>query len=309
MKARRVTLIEVGLRDGLQNEAKPISYALKSQLAKRLIACGHREIELGAFVSPQKVPQMADSDRLFRKFLNKSALSSDRLKTPTFSALVPNFKGFEIARDLNVKKIAVVTATSNTFLKKNINATVEQSLVNIRKIVRDAQKSKIEVRAYLSTVFGCPFEGRIKESVVLRLVNRLTDLGVDEISLGDTIGIANPNQVRSLIPKLISATPAKRVALHFHDTRGLALANILESYRAGITRFDCSIGGLGGCPFARGATGNVATEDVAYLFESMGVSTGLDLKRIIATNHWLSKALKRPLPARIAQVPNQPWKP
>ena len=267
-------------------------------MAGLLAAAGSNRIEIGAFVRTDKIPQMAGSreviDRVFHQ-VSDGKISS-KVK---FSALTPNLRGLDDAIEAGIKEVAIFGAASETFSKKNINCTIEESFEKFAEVLKKAKKSKIKVRGYLSTCFGCPYEGAVDEAKVVKLAKRMWDLGCYEISIGDTIGVAVPSQVESLFKKLKKVIPAKNLAGHFHDTRGTALANILEAYQMGIRVFDSSLGGLGGCPYAPGAAGNVSTEDVVYMFEKMGVETGQDLSQLIEANHWMSQVMKKELPSRV----------
>jgi len=297
----KIQIVEMALRDGLQNEANYFSTAQRIQLTKRLCEAGLRRIELGAFVSPRWVPQMADSQKLFKK-VNLLKEQGKVSKACRFSALVPNLRGLEDAKNSGCNEVALFGAATETFSKKNINVSVAQSLKQFSAVATEAKKKKIKLRAYLSTVFGCPYEGKVQERKVLKLIEKYLDLGIYEISLGDTIGVANPKQVRSLLKKVKTIVDCKKVALHFHDTRGTALANILASLDLGYTIFDSSLGGLGGCPYAPGAAGNVATEDVVYMLRGMGLKTSIDLPKLIATTQWLNRRLGRILPSKVSHA-------
>ena len=299
--SKKVQIVEVGPRDGLQNEATLLDISTRLHFAQHLAAAGLKRIEIGAFVSPEWVPQMAGSGRLIKKTLEfqKQKKIESRVK---FSALVPNRRGMIDAIDSGVKEVAIFAAVSESFSQKNINCSVKESLKRFVPVMELAQKGKIKVRGYLSTCFGCPYEGKISESKVLKLAEKLFDLGIYELSIGDTVGVANPKQVRSLVQKMETQFALSQVAMHFHDTRGTALANILASVDLGIRTFDSSLGGLGGCPYAPGASGNVATEDVVYMLESMGFKTGIDLEKLIKLNQWMSARVQRDLPSRVAKA-------
>lgn len=295
----KITLVEMGLRDGLQNEAVHLSLAQRFAFLKRLVDAGLKRVELGAFVSPKWVPQMSDSARLIQKSLKaqrEGKLPSDM----QFSALVPNRLGFENALKTGIMEVAIFGAATESFSKKNINSTIEQSFEKFKEVCELAQKNRVQVRAYLSTVFGCPYEGEVPLRKVIPLIEKYLMLPITEISLGDTIGVASPKQVREVLEQVLRLTTEKRVAMHFHDTRGTAIANILASLDRGITTFDTSLGGLGGCPYAPGAAGNVATEDVVYMLDKMGLKTGTDLQKLIKTTHWMSKQVGRPLPSKLS---------
>lgn len=302
MKERAsVTIVEMGLRDGLQNEKVVLSPEVRVELAARLIGAGSKKIEAGAFVSPKWVPQMAGTGEILTK-LQKHPNRDSWPKALKFSVLVPNEQGMQEAIRHGVKEVAIFAASSESFSKKNINCTIEESFERFVPVMKLARKHKIKVRAYLSVCFGCPFEGAIPEEKVVRLAKRLYELGAYEISIGDTIGVAHAGQVESLFKKLKRVIPVGQLAAHFHDTRGQALANILMAYKLGIRVFDASLGGLGGCPYAPGAAGNVATEDVVYMFHGMGVKTGLDLEALIEAHHWMSRQMGKTLPSKVGSV-------
>lgn len=264
-----VRIIEVGPRDGLQNEPIPIPTEVKLEFIRRLVGAGLKEIEATSFVSPKWVPQLGDAAELWPQ-LPAGVL---------YSALVPNMRGLERAMELGVERIAVFTAASDAFTQKNINMTVEQSLAGFAEVMQTFREKTPGgwVRGYVSTAFECPYAGRIDPERTTGVAVRLLEMGCDEISIGDTIGVAVPREVRTLTTMLKAATPAEKLAYHFHDTRGTAIANVAEALELGITAFDSSAAGLGGCPYAQGAGGNLATEDLAYFLERSGVATGLDL--------------------------------
>lgn len=295
MSAKSIKIVEVGLRDGLQNESKILTVNQKVELGKKLLDSGMKFMEAGAFVRADKVPQMEGSDQVFAK-LNEYSPKNN------LSVLVPNEIGMLKAIENRVKEVAVFAGCSESFSQKNINCSIEESFFRFEKVFSLAKKNKIKVRGYLSVCFGCPFEGEIKEAVVVRLAKKLYEMGAYEISIGDTIGKAHVGQVRSLFSKLKKAIPVEKLAGHFHDTRGQALANILESYNLGVRVFDSSIGGLGGCPYAPAATGNVATEDVLYMFQKTGVNTHIDLRKILQIHSWLTQEMGKPLPSKLGQV-------
>lgn len=298
---KKVSLVEMGLRDGLQNEKDFVSVETRVEFARRLADAGVRRLEVGSFVSPKWVPQMEGSGDVVRGVL---ALQRERkiAASATFSALVPNEKGMEDAIASGVREIAIFGAASESFSKKNINCSIEESFERFEVVMKIAKKRKMKVRGYLSTCFGCPFEGEVPEARVLKLAKKMAALGVYEVSIGDTIGVASPGQVERLMKKLLKIIPAKSLAGHFHDTRGQALANILASWKVGVRIFDTSLGGLGGCPYAPGATGNVATEDVVYMFHGLGVDTGLDLEKLISMNPWIAEKVGHPLPSRVGKA-------
>ncbi len=270
----KIRITEVGPRDGLQNIRVPIPTEAKVRMVDILSESGVEEIEVSSFVSPKWVPQLADAEEVFSRIRRKEGV--------VYSALVPNMKGLERALSAGVDKVAVFTAASETFNVKNTNATIEESIRRFVPVVREAKGSGLMVRGYVSTAFHCYFEGRISPQKVLDVVNRLFDIGVDEVSLGDTIGRAVPEDVRRLLDVVLKHYPAEKVVLHFHDTYGTGIANVWTAYSEfGINRFDSSAGGLGGCPFVPGASGNVATEDVVFLFEQSGVETGVNIHRVV----------------------------
>lgn len=298
---KSVVIVEMGLRDGLQNEKKVLDTDTRVEFARRLIDAGTRRVEIGAFVSSQWVPQMAGTSQILDKTfaLVKAGVLS---KKTEFSVLVPNEHGMLEAIKHGVKEVAIFAACSESFSLKNINCTIDESFKRFEPVMALAKKHKIKVRGYLSTCFGCPFEGKVSEAKVVKMAQRMNKLGVYEISIGDTIGVADAGQVESLFKKLKTVVPVKKLAAHFHDTRGQALANILAAYKLGIQVFDASLGGLGGCPYAPGATGNVATEDVVYMFQGLGIKTGLDLEKLLAINPWIAEKIEHPLPSKVGKV-------
>ncbi|MFO1463631.1 MAG: hydroxymethylglutaryl-CoA lyase [bacterium] len=300
---KEVCLTEVGPRDGLQNERGFVPTQDKLAFIEQLVEAGVTRLEVGSFVSPKWVPAMADTAELFQKLRRKPGVK--------YIALVPNPKGMEAALANRVADIAVFTAASESFTKKNINATIEESLANIQQVVSTARREGMWVRGYLSTCFGCPYEGRVAPDQVLRVTRRLLDIGIDELSIGDTIGVATPNQVTELVARLRQEISLDQIALHFHDTRGTALANVLAGLQAGVAKFDSSAGGLGGCPYAPGASGNLASEDLLYLLQGMGIETGIDLGKVVQASQLISRSLGRALPSRylqahLSQISRQP---
>jgi hydroxymethylglutaryl-CoA lyase len=286
-----IEIFEVGPRDGLQNEKLTLPTADKVWLIESLAKAGIRSMEVGAFVRPDRVPQMADSDQLPEKLTH--------LTNTHFYYLVPNLKGLERAIAKGVKNIAVFTAVSDSFNKNNIGMTVDESFKVIGEIVTEAKKNHLRVRGYVSTVWGCPFEGRITPKQALPVLERMLNLPIDQLSIGDTIGVASPRGVIEILKPLLQTADVNRLAVHFHDTRGTALANALESFALGIRTFDASAGGLGGCPFAPGASGNLATEDLVYLFKEMGLETGIDYRALCETSLELARRMGgRALPSR-----------
>lgn len=290
---KNIKIVEVGPRDGLQNESRILTPKEKITFVNRLSKTGLKFIEFGAFVSPKWVPQMSGSDQVAQS-LKRSK------KQITYSALVPNLMGLEQALQYDVKEVAIFAAASESFSKRNINCSIEESFERFEQVMKVAKSKKIKVRGYLSTVFACPFEGVISTHVVVKLTQRLLALGCYEISLGDTIGVATPKQVEILLKALKKAkVPFNKIAMHFHDTRGTALANVLKSMDMGIRIFDSSLGGLGGCPYAPGALGNLATEDLVYMLEGMGYKTGVDLKQLVKTHDWMQTIIDRPLNSHV----------
>lgn len=298
--SKKVSIVEVGPRDGLQNEDKILSQDERLELTHRLASAGVRAIEIGAFVSSRWVPQMAGSGPLIERAL-REARSGGFPKGMRFSALVPNLRGMEDALAAGLRHVSIFGSATETFAQKNLNCTIDESFERFEQVMRLAKPRKIKVRGYLSMCFGCPFEGDVPEARVVKLVKRLIGLGVGEVSIGDTIGVADPTQVRRLVRKLVRAVGAPRLAMHFHDTRGTALANVLASLDLGIRTFDSSIGGLGGCPYAPAATGNVATEDVVYMLHRMGFATGIDLQQLVDLNRWMEPTIGHALPSRVGR--------
>lgn len=286
-----VSVYEVGPRDGLQNEAETLSVEARAEFIDRLAEAGLPAIEVGSFVSPKAVPQLADTEELYRRI--------HRVSGVRYPALVPNLKGLERALAVGVREIAVFTAATETFNRHNINAGVDESIERFRPVVARAKEERIRVRGYVSTVFGCPYEGDVAPEAVREVVHKLLDLSIDEISLGDTIGVATPADVYDVIETLYDSGVTRGVlALHFHDTRGTALANVFAGLECGVTTFDASAGGLGGCPYAPGASGNLATEDLLYLLEGLGVQTGVTLARVVEASRRLAESLGHRPPGR-----------
>lgn len=281
-----VTVYEVGPRDGLQNEAETLPTQVKVDFVDRLTESGLPAIEVGSFVSARAIPQLADTEEVFRRIHRASGVR--------YPALVPNVRGLERAIAAGVLEIAVFTAASETFNRRNINAGVDESIERFRPVVARAREEKIRVRGYISTAFGCPYEGPISPEAVREVVHKLLDLPVDEISLGDTIGVATPTDVYDAIEALYESGITRGVlALHFHDTRGTALANVYAGLECGIRTFDSSAGGLGGCPYAPGAAGNLATEDLLYMLEGLEIRTGVTLIGVVEASRYLARALGR----------------
>src|SRR5262245_17053146 len=290
--ASAVHITDVGPRDGLQNEATPVATEAKVAFVRALVAAGLKEIEVSSFVRPERIPQLSDAKEVF-------AALGPAPAGVTYGALVPNEKGLERALAAKVGKVGVFTAATETFNRKNVNASIADSIAGFRPVVDGARRAKIPVRGYVSTAFWCPYEGKTSPQQAVDVSMRLVDLGCDEIDLGDTIGAATPPDVAALLDLLLPRIAADRVVLHFHDTRGTALTNVLEGLRRGVTAFDSSAGGLGGCPYAPGAAGNLATEDLVYLLDGLGHTTGVDLERLRAASRPIEAALGRPLPGKV----------
>lgn len=291
-----VRLVEVGPRDGLQNEAQPISVADKVQLVDALSAAGLSYIEVGSFVSPKWVPQMAGSAEVFAQIQRKPGV--------TYGALAPNLRGFEDAQAAGVKEVAVFAAASEAFSQRNINCSISESLERFAPIMAAAKQHGISVRGYVSCVLGCPYEGDIAPQQVAAVARELYAMGCYEVSLGDTIGTGTAGATRRLFEVVGAQVPRDKLAGHFHDTYGQAIANVYASLLEGIRVFDSSIAGLGGCPYAKGASGNVATEDVLYLLNGLGIDTGIDLERLISAGQQISQVLGRPSGSRVAKARN-----
>ncbi|HEY2924884.1 MAG TPA: hydroxymethylglutaryl-CoA lyase [Candidatus Eisenbacteria bacterium] len=290
----RVRLTEVSPRDGLQNEPKTIPIDLKVAFVDALSEAGFEEIEVSSFVSPKRIPQLADAEQVFARIR--------RRESTIYSALVPNERGLERAVRARAGKVAVFTAASETFNRKNVNASIQESIARFKPVVEGARRDSIPVRGYVSTAFWCPYEGKIAPEAVVEVVRRLTELGIDEISIGDTIGKAVPREVMELLDRLLDHVDQDRIAMHFHDTYGTAVANVLASYERGIAAFDASAGGVGGCPFAPGAAGNVATEDVIWALTRSGAKLSPDLDRVRAASDLLEAALGTPLRSRVREA-------
>jgi hydroxymethylglutaryl-CoA lyase len=289
-----VTIVEVGPRDGLQNERAALSTADKIAYIDRLSAAGLPVIEVTAFVSPKWSPQMADASAVFAGI--------ERRHGTRYTALVPNLTGLERAAAARVDEVAIFAAASETFSHRNINQSVDASLAAYRAVCERASEAGLRVRGYLSTAFGCPYEGDVAASRVAALTKRLIDLGVFEVAISDTIGIAHPGQVERVLEAVLDVVPAEQIALHFHDTRGTALANVLAALRFGIATFDASSGGLGGCPYAPGAAGNLATEDLTYMLGGMALATGVSLEGIVEASAFIEQRLDHALPSRYYQA-------
>lgn len=294
MAEPRISVYEVGLRDGLQNEAAFIPTAEKVRLASMLADAGLTRIELTSFVSPRWIPQLADHAEVAR--------DAERRPGVTLTALVPNLQGLEGAREAGLEEVAVFLSASEAHSKKNINKTVAQAITTLGEVATAARQAGLRVRGYVSTVFGCPYEGAVDVERVVDVTQALLGMGVYEVSLGDTIGVANPRQVSRVVARLLREVPARALALHMHDTRGTALANVLAGLDAGVHTFDTAFGGLGGCPYAPGAAGNLATEDLVYMLEEMGYATGVDLGKLVQASERVADLVGRALPSKVYQA-------
>lgn len=291
---KRVTIKEVGPRDGLQNEKSIISTEDKINWINMLSKSGLTYIEITSFVHPKWIPALADAVEV--------AKGIKREKGITYAALVPNAKGLERAFLTDVDEFSVFMSASETHNRKNINKSIDETFPVLKEVVIEAKKAGKSVRGYVSTVFGCPYEKQVDTEQVIKVAENLFEMGIDELSLGDTIGVANPVQVQQVLEILLKRFPKEKLAMHFHDTRGTALANVLASLEMGITTFDSSVGGLGGCPYAPGASGNVATDDLVYMLQEMNVETGIDLEQILQAAKWMEEKVGRPLPSRNLQA-------
>ena len=291
---RRVRIVEVGPRDGLQNEGRAIATEDKVRFVDLLSEAGFEMIEATSFVHPKAVPQLADAAELLARI--------DKRPNVRYPVLVPNARGMERALESGARDVAVFTAATESFNRRNINATVDESLRNIAEVVRRARAERVWVRGYISTVFGCPYEGAVKPAAALRVAERLLELGVDELSLGDTIGVATPRSAEAVLRPAADRFGVDRVGLHFHDTRGTALANTLLALQLGYWIFDSSAGGLGGCPFAPGAAGNLATEDLLYLLDGLGIESGVRLASVVAASRFIADKVGHPLTSKVYQA-------
>ena len=292
---RRVTVVEVGPRDGLQNEKTTIAAADKIAFVNQLTDAGHAVIEVSAFVSPKWVPQMADAAEVFAGIRRRSGVR--------YTALVPNRAGLERAIAAGINEVAIFAAASDTFSRKNINQSIEESMATYRTVVDEAKNAGLRVRGYLSTCFQCPFEGPIAPAKVADIASRLSDMGVFEVAVSDTIGAATPGDVVRVLGAVGERLALERVALHFHDTRGTALANVLAGLDYGVTTFDSSAGGLGGCPYAPGAAGNLATEDLLYMLNGLGIETGVSIDAVAQASRFIETKLDHKLPSRFLRAP------
>lgn len=290
----QATIIEVGPRDGLQNEPHFVDTSTKVRFINLLSESGLKYIEATSFVSPKAIPQLADNRQVFQNITKP--------KDVVFSALVPNVKGVEQAIQAGLQNIAFFTAASETFNQRNINCSIAESIERFKPIMKLARSNNIKVRAYISCVLGCPYEGSIFPNQVVEIAHALLELGVHDISFGDTIGVGTPKQTHSLLVAIEKYIPTEMITMHFHDTYGQAIANIYTSLEHGVSRFDSSVAGLGGCPYAQGASGNVATEDVLYLMHGLGVETGIDIYKVVAAGNMICQALKRRNLSKVANA-------
>ena len=282
---KQVKIVEVSPRDGLQNEKQTIELSTKLSLIEKLGSSGIKNIEITGFVSPKWIPQLADSSELCEQLIRKQDIN--------YSALTPNIKGMELAIAGNIKEVAVFTAASESFTKKNINCTIEESLQRFEPVIELAKHHNIKVRGYVSCVLGCPYEGQIDANKVAEITEQLFKLGCYEVSLGDTIGTGTPSAAKNMLHACMNIAPIEKLALHFHNTYGQALANIYACLELGANIIDSSVAGLGGCPYAKGASGNVATEDVVYMLNGMNIDTGIDFIKLVKTGQWISQKLQR----------------
>ena len=292
----QVRIVEVGPRDGLQNEKTPVSVEARIAFIEALVGAGLHTVEVGAFVSPKAIPQMVNSASVLR--------GVNHYPDSEFHVLVPNEKGYEAARAAGAKVIAVFASASEGFSRANINCSVAESILRFKPVIARAKADSIKVRGYISCVLGCPYEGEVKPQAVVDVAKRLWNLGCYEISLGDTIGVGTPVKARQLLRAVAGAVPMANLAMHFHDTYGQALANLYAGMEEGARVIDSAAGGLGGCPYAPGATGNVATEDVVYMLEGMGIATGVDMAKLVAATNQVSRLIGRPPVSRVAAAIN-----
>ena len=296
---RHVEVVEVGPRDGLQNEAEPVSTAVKVELIDRLSAAGLPNVEAAAFVSPKWVPQMAGSSEVMAAIR--------RHPGTVYSALVPNMKGMEAALAAGVDEVVVFSAASEAFAQKNINCSIAESIDRFRPVAEAAQAAGVKLRGSISVALGCPYQGDVAPTAVAEVVRRMADLGCDAIDIADTIGVGTAGAVQAVFEASAAAFPIERLAGHFHDTYGQALANILASLEMGVASFHSSVAGLGGCPYAKGATGNVATEDVLYLLHGLGIATGVNLRAVVEAGDFITRAINRPNNSRAGKALLSKW--
>jgi hydroxymethylglutaryl-CoA lyase len=291
-----IKIVEVGPRDGLQNEKTLISTEDKLKFITLLAEAGLKTIEVTSFVKAASIPQMQDASELYTQVAH-------HLKGPVnLPCLVPNKKGYEVAKSLGVREIALFSATSDSFTKKNVNATVEETFIRMKEVAAEAKKDGVKIRGYISTAFGCPYEGRMDVKKLHQVTEEFFKIGVYEVSIGDTIGVAIPAQVKQYLKELKQSFPIERLAMHLHDTRGMALTNIYVSLEEGIRIFDSSAAGLGGCPYAKGATGNVATEDVWYLMQSEGLETNIDIDKLAAASQFILQKIGKPTESKFLRA-------
>ena len=292
MTPKKIQIVEVGPRDGLQNEKEWVPTKTKISLIEKLADAGLTKIEATSFVSPKWVPQLKDAHEVFTGIKRISGVS--------YPVLTPNMKGFERALEADAKEIAVFSAASEAFTQKNTNCSIEESINRFRPVLDEAKKTNIPVRGYISCVLGCPYQGNVAVENVVNIAAKMTEMGCFQISLGDTIGVGTPVQAKRMVQKVSEKVPVSKLALHFHDTRGQALANIFACLELGVTVIDASVAGLGGCPYAKGATGNVATEDVVFMLHGMDIETGIDLNKLIETGRFISGVLGRVPQSRVS---------
>ena len=293
-QADRVRIVEVGPRDGLQNEKTIVPTATKVELVDRLSRTGLRSIEATSFVSPKWVPQLADAAEVYAAI--------DRVDGISYPVLVPNEQGYARARAVGAEEVAVFSAASEAFNRKNINASIDESIDRFRPVLEHAKADGVRVRGYVSTVLGCPYQGDVPLADVVRVAERMHAAGCYEISLGDTIGIGTPKSARAMLRAVAAVVPMSALAIHFHDTRGQALANVLACLEEGVAVIDSAVSGTGGCPYAKGATGNLASEDLVYMLEGMGIDTGIRLDKLVETGLWLSRQLGRETSSKVARA-------
>jgi len=290
----QIRLWEAGPRDGLQNEKSVVPTDVKVELIERLVECGATYIEATSFVSPKWVPQMGDAADVMTRISRKPGV--------TYQVLTPNEKGYDSAKQYGARAIAVFAAASESFSQRNVNCSIEESLERFRPVVQKAKADGVRVRGFVSVVLGCPFEGEVDPVKVAGIARQLAEMGCDDIGLGDTIGTGTPGKTKRLIEETAKFIPLDRIGMHFHDTYGQALANTYASLEMGITSHDASVAGLGGCPYAPGATGNLATEDLVYMLEGLGIDSGFDLKQLVRTAWWISEKLGRPPVSSVAKA-------